>query len=155
MERIPKDSNITYLVFAIWDPLLFLIYLEMMEEEVRGKTMIQKKSTKQPDEMRQFDKGNMVMVRLGDTTFGKATFEPGWKWSESVKPIAKTDSCEMHHTFYQIAGKIHVVMDDGTEEEFQAGDVGMIPPGHDAWVVGDEPVVMVDISGMDTYAKKA
>lgn len=117
--------------------------------------MIQKKSFSTPDETRTFDKGKVENVTVNDTTFGKATFQPGWKWSESVKPIVKTESCQAPHTQYLISGRLHVVMDDGTEEDFEPGGVAFISPGHDAWVVGDEPVVAIDVTGMKDYAKPA
>ena len=114
---------------------------------------MQKKSLSQADETRTFDKGKLELVTVGEVTFGRATLEPGWKWSTCVKPLVKTKSCEAPHLQYHVSGRIHVVMDDGTEAEFGPGDVSMLPPGHDAWVVGDEPAVIVDISGMAEYAK--
>ncbi|MGD0078707.1 MAG: cupin domain-containing protein [Sedimentisphaerales bacterium] len=116
--------------------------------------LIGKRSMSKPDEKRTFDKGKLELVTLGDVTFGRATFEPGWKWSTCVKPIVKTASCEAPHLQYHVSGRIHVVMDDGTEQEFGPGDISLIPPGHDAWVVGDETVVVIDISGMADYAKR-
>ena len=116
---------------------------------------MQKKSMNSPDETRSFPKGKVELVTLGSITFGRATFQPGWKWSESVKPMAKTKSCEAPHTQYVISGRLRVRMDDGTEEEFGPGDVSVIPPGHDGWVVGNEPVVAIDITGMTNYAKQA
>ena len=113
-----------------------------------------KKSLKTPDETRTFPKGKVEIVNAGGITFGLATFEPGWRWSESLKPIVKTKSCLAPHKQYHISGRIHVVMDDGTEEEFGPGDVSILPPGHDAWVVGSEPAVVMDISGMGEYAKE-
>jgi hypothetical protein len=93
-------------------------------------------------------------VTIGGVTVGRATLEPGWRWSESVQPIAKTDSCEASHFQYQLSGVIRVRMDDGTEFESHAGDVTQFPPGHDAWVVGNEPVVVVDFQGMRDYAQR-
>jgi len=116
---------------------------------------MQKKTLSQPDERRAFDKGQVDLVSLGGVTFGRATFQPGWKWSTCVKPLAKTQSCQVPHLQYQVSGRLRVVMDDGSEQEFGPGDVGLIPPGHDAWVVGNEPVVAIDISGMVDYAKPA
>jgi len=107
-----------------------------------------------PDEVREFPKGRVEIVRIGGTTVGRATLQPGWKWSTCVKPIAKTNSCEAAHFQYQLSGVVMVKMDDGTELELRAGDVSLLPPGHDAWVVGDEPVVVVDFQGMVDYAKK-
>jgi hypothetical protein len=114
---------------------------------------MQKQNLSQPDELRTFDKGKVEVVSLGGITFGRATLQPGWKWSACVKPIAKTKSCQASHLQYHISGRLHVVMDDGTEEEFGPGDVSLLPPGHDAWVVGNDPVVIIDISGMVDYAK--
>ncbi len=114
---------------------------------------MQKKHIGSPDERRTFPKGKLELVKLGGVTFGRGTFEPGWKWSESVKPIAKTNSCQASHTSYHILGRLRVRMDDGTEQEFGPGDMSVIPPGHDAWVVGNEPVVILDITGMTEYAK--
>jgi quercetin dioxygenase-like cupin family protein len=114
---------------------------------------MQKKNLNSPDETRSFPKGKVELVTVGSVTFGRATLEPGWKWSEHVKPVAKTRSCEAPHTQYHLSGRLRVRMDDGTEVEFGPGDVGHIPPGHDAWVVGNEPVVMIDVTGLVNYAK--
>jgi len=108
-----------------------------------------------PDEVRKFDKGRVELVKVGGSVIGKGTFEPGWRWSTSVKPLAKTNSCEAPHFQYQISGTMKVVMDDGTTHECKAGDVSLLPSGHDAWVVGNEPVVVVDFQGMADYAKQA
>jgi len=116
---------------------------------------IQKKSMNKPEEIRNFPKGKVELVKLEGVTFGLATFEPGWKWSESVKPIVKTESCQAPHTNYHLSGRLHVKMDDGTEFEYGPGDIGIVPPGHDAWTVGDESAVVLDITGMVDYAKKA
>jgi hypothetical protein len=114
---------------------------------------MEKKSLARPDETRSFDKGKVELVTVNDVTFGRATLQPGWKWSTCVKPLVNTHSCEAPHLQYHIAGRLHVVMDDGTAQDFGPGDVSCIPPGHDAWVVGNDPVVLVDISGMRDYAK--
>ena len=106
-----------------------------------------------PDEVRKFDKGKLELVNIGGATIGRAVFEPGWRWSTSVKPIVNTKSCEAPHFQYHVSGTIKVLMDDGTEKEFKAGDVSLLPSGHDAWVVGNEPVVVVDFQGMADYAK--
>jgi hypothetical protein len=115
---------------------------------------MQKTNLSKPHEKRTFDKGQVELVSLGGITFGRATFQPGWKWSTCVKPLAKTKSCQASHLAYHVSGRLHVVMDDGTEQDFGPGDVSLTPPGHDAWVVGNEPVVMIDISGMVDYAKQ-
>ena len=114
---------------------------------------MQNKKMSQPDEKRTFEKGQVELVTLGDVTFGRLTFQPGWKWSTCVKPLAKTESCKASHLEYHVSGRLHVRMDDGTEQEFGPGEVALIPPGHDAWVVGNEPVVAIDISGMKEYGK--
>lgn len=115
---------------------------------------IQKRKFVEPDEVRVFENGRLELVTMGNITFGRATLQPGWRWATCVKPIAQTRSCQAPHLQYHVSGRLHVVMDDGAEEEFGPGDVSSIPPGHDAWVVGDEPVVVVDISGMAEYAKR-
>jgi quercetin dioxygenase-like cupin family protein len=106
----------------------------------------ERKNLDQPDETRTFENGKAQVVTLGDFSASRLVFEPGWRWSENVKPIAGTDSCQVLHTGYHVSGRLHVRLDDGTEEEFGPGDAYVIPPGHDAWVVGDEPVVSVDMS---------
>jgi hypothetical protein len=116
---------------------------------------MQKKRLAQPDETRTFPLGQLELVTLGGVTFGRGTFQPGWRWSTSVKPLVKTASCEAPHLQYHVSGKLHVQMDDGNEMEFGPGDVSLLPSGHDAWVVGNEPVVVIDISGMEHYAKPA
>jgi hypothetical protein len=104
-----------------------------------------------PDEVRTFPKGKLEIVNIGGAVIGRATFEPGWKWSESLQPIAKTKSCEGPHFQYHVSGRIMVQMDDGTQIEAKAGDVSLLPSGHDAWVVGNEPAVVVDFQGMVDY----
>ncbi len=113
------------------------------------------KSLNQPDETRPIPNGNgkVEVVNLGGATVMRATFEPGWKWSEHVKPIAQTESCQVAHTGYIVSGRLHVRMDDGTEVEMGPGEASITPAGHDAWVVGDEPVVFLDFAGAATYAK--
>jgi hypothetical protein len=112
------------------------------------------KSFSKPDEVREFPKGRVELVNIGGATIGRATFQPGWKWSTSVQPLVKTKSCEAPHYQYHVSGKLMVKMDDGTVLECNPGDVSLLPQGHDAWVVGDEPAVVVDFQGMIDYAKK-
>jgi hypothetical protein len=112
---------------------------------------IQKKNLSQPDEVRTSEKGIMELVTLADITIGRATLQPGWKWSTSVKPLFDHDSCQASHLQYHVSGRLHVVMEDGSEEEFVSGDVSLIPPGHDAWVVGEDPVVVIELSGLVHY----
>ncbi|TXH20058.1 MAG: cupin [Chitinophagaceae bacterium] len=106
-----------------------------------------------PDEVREFPKGRLELIKIGGVTIGRGIFQPGWRWAESVKPIANTNSCEAPHFQYHVSGILHVVMDDGTAFDCKAGDVSLLPPGHDAWTVGDEPAVVIDFQGMIDYAK--
>ncbi len=109
-----------------------------------------------PEEVRPFEggSGQLNLVNLQDGPVGRAIFQPGWKWSEHVKPIAKTDSCQAAHTCYFLAGRMHVVMDDGEELEYGPGDFAVMPAGHDAWIVGDEACVVIDWQGFADYAKR-
>lgn len=107
-----------------------------------------------PDETRTFDKGELAVITLGTATVGRGTFQPGWKWSECVKPLAGTDSCEAAHLGYVAAGRMHIEMDDGATTEAGPGDLVDIAPGHDAWIVGDEPCVFIDFEGASNYAKR-
>lgn len=93
------------------------------------------------------------MLNVDGATVGRLTFQPGWRWSKDMKAAAKTASCEAPHFQYHIAGKLKIKMDDGTEFEAGPGDVTCLPSGHDAWVVGNEPVVVVDWHGATNYAK--
>ena len=108
-----------------------------------------------PDEVRDFPKGRVELVTIGGAVIGRAIFEPGWRWATSVQPIAKTKSCEAPHFQYHVSGVLRVKMDDGTELDCKAGDVSLLPSGHDAWVVGNEPAVVVDFQGMLDYARSS
>lgn len=114
-----------------------------------------RKSFESPEETREFEagKGRLDLVDLDARPVGRAVFEPGWKWSEHVKPIAQTDSCQAAHAGYCVSGHLMVVMDDGEKQEYGPGDVMSVPPGHDAWTVGDEPCVMIDWQGFAEYAE--
>ncbi len=120
-----------------------------------ASTALEVKNFDSPDETRPFEgKGQAEVVNVAGQTIGRGTFEPGWRWSEHVKPIAQTDSCESPHFLYTLSGRMHVAMNDGTEGEVGPGDVALIEPGHDAWVVGDEPVVTIDFGPSPAYAKR-
>jgi len=106
-----------------------------------------------PDETRTFGHGRIDILNTASGVVGRLTIEPGWRWSNDVKPIAGTDLCQAPHFAYHVAGTLHVRMADGTEFDVTPGDLVRIPPGHDAWVVGDEPVVEVDFNGATDYAK--
>ncbi|MDO8585851.1 MAG: cupin domain-containing protein [Armatimonadota bacterium] len=112
------------------------------------------KSFKSPDEVRTFEKGKLELLHIGDGVVGRLTLEPGWRWSEHVKPIAGTEWCEAPHFQYQVAGCMHIVMADGTEFDSEPGMVTKLPSGHDAWVIGDQEVVVIDWAGASNYAKE-
>jgi quercetin dioxygenase-like cupin family protein len=113
------------------------------------------KSLNSPDETRPFAaKGRAEVVNVDGVMVGRGTFEPGWRWSEHVKPIAKTESCQAAHVAYIVSGRMRIKMEDGTEGEVAPGDVMVAGPGHDAWVVGDESCVMVDFgASVGQYAR--
>ncbi|SNS16125.1 MFS transporter [Actinomadura mexicana] len=119
-----------------------------------GPIMIEIKSIEKPDDRRDFPRGHLEIANLSGLVFGKATFEPGWRWTESVREIAGTDLCEVHHNGYVVEGRMHILTRDGVEQEVGPGDVFVVAPGHDAWVVGDEACVVFDFAGgMGEYAK--
>lgn len=115
-----------------------------------------KKSFSAPDETRAPDKTNVAVVDLGSAKVAQLTVQPGWSWSSCVKPVVGGDSCQVHHVGACISGHMKVRHDDGTEVDIKAGDAYVIEPGHDGWVVGEEPVVMYefDNTAAATYAKK-
>jgi quercetin dioxygenase-like cupin family protein len=106
----------------------------------------------QPTEVRQFEKGRFELYRVGPATIGRATYEPGWRWSQHVGPMVGAASCEVEHVGLVLSGQAMAKMDDGTEELIKAGDFFYISPGHDSWVVGDEPYVSLHILGSEDYA---
>ena len=105
-----------------------------------------------PDETREFEKGRFDVVKMGDIVIGRASYEPGWKWSVHVGPQIGAKSCEVDHVGLVVSGRVGVRMDDGREIELEAGDLYAIGPGHDSWVVGDEPYVSLHFMGADEYA---
>lgn len=107
-----------------------------------------------PDEIRSFGKGRLELIKIGGGVVGRLTLEPGWRWSEHVRPVAHTEWCEEPHFQYQLSGRLHIQTADGMEFETHAGEVTALPSGHDAWVVGDEAVVLIDWSGASNYAKQ-
>jgi hypothetical protein len=106
------------------------------------------------DEVRKFDHGKIELVTMERGTIGRLTLQPGWRWSTHVKPIVKTEWCEAPHFQYLVSGKLRVKMSDGKEFDLESGSVSHLPTGHDAWVVGNEPVVVVDWYGATEYAAK-
>jgi len=114
-----------------------------------------KKSFDSPDESRSIGKGEVNVVSFDTATAARATMNAGWRWSTDVKPIVGTDSCQADHLGYGLSGRLHVVTDDGVEAEIGPGDAYVVHPGHDAWVVGDEPFVGLEFQSKtaETYAK--
>jgi mannose-6-phosphate isomerase-like protein (cupin superfamily) len=105
-----------------------------------------KKCFASPDVYRKSNRGQVELATVEDVTLARITLQPGWKWSETIRPKVQTEQCPMHHTQCVISGRLKVVMDDGAQMEVGPGDFASIPPGHDAWVVGDEPFVCIDFS---------
>jgi mannose-6-phosphate isomerase-like protein (cupin superfamily) len=105
---------------------------------------IEKKNFYQPEQTKQIGRVKVEIITMGRLNFQRDTAEPGWRWSEDVKPVAKTESCQVNHLLYVISGRLRVRMNDGKEMEFNPGDMGLIPPGHDGWTVGDKPVVWLE-----------
>jgi len=124
----------------------------MPQTAVATQARAELKSFGKPDEVREFPKGRLELIKIGGATIGRAVFEPGWRWATSVQPIVKTSSCEAPHFQYHVAGVLRIRMDDGAEFDCRAGDVSLLPSGHDAWVVGNEAAVVVDFQGMLDYA---
>lgn len=114
---------------------------------------VEYKDFQTPDEVRTFEYGKLELLHIGGGVVGKLTLAPGWQWSEHIKPLAGTEWCEAPHFQYQVSGRLHIVMSDGTEFDSIAGMVSFLPSGHNAWVVGDEPVVLIDWAGVGNYAK--
>jgi hypothetical protein len=113
------------------------------------------KTFAKPDETTEFPSGKAELLKIGGGSVGRLTFHPGWRWSKDVRPIAKTESCTAPHFQYHLAGRLAIQMDDGTEFIAGPGDVTALPSGHDAWVVGEEPVVVIDWFGASNYGKQS
>jgi hypothetical protein len=123
-----------------------------MTDGTAGRTT-EHRNFSDPVEVREFAHGRLELLNLGGGEVGRLTLEPGWRWSNDVKPLAGTDLCEAPHFSYQLSGRLGWVMEDGTEFETVAGDVAYVASGHDAWVLGDDPVVVVDWNGATHYAE--
>jgi len=111
------------------------------------------KSFNKPDEVRKFPHGQIELVNINGGTVARSTYQPGWKWSTSIKPVVKTDSCQVQHFGYLVSGAMRVRMDDGSEFDMHPGEVFSIPAGHDGWVLGNEPAVFVDFGDMHDFVK--
>ncbi len=128
----------------------------MKEQQIAEMVQVEKSEAKNfenADQVREFPHGRLELVKIGGLIVGRAKLQPGWSWSEDVQPIFKTDSCEAAHFMYIISGVMRVRMDDGKELECRAGDICLIAPGHNAWVVGNKPVELVDAQGMSMFAE--
>ena len=109
---------------------------------------MQKKRFSSPDQVKNLPKTKMEIINVAGSPLVQITYEPGWKWSENIKPTVKTESCQVHHILYALSGRLMVVMSGGEKIELTPNDVIDIPPSHDAWVVGSEPFVALDIAGL-------
>jgi hypothetical protein len=107
--------------------------------------VLEKKSLNQPEQTQNIGRVKIDTVTVGNLKFQRFTASPGWQWSKDIKPVAKTESCQVHHVLYLISGRLNARMNDGQEIEFYPGDVGSVPPGHDGWVVGTVPAVWLEI----------
>ena len=125
-----------------------------MANSITVKTL-QAKSHSSPDETRTPNKTRVEVVHLEGFTIGRFNFEPGWRWSECIKPVVKTDHCQASHVGYAVSGRLTVRMKDGTEKTISAGESYTIPPGHDAWVDGNQPFVGIEVMSADIYARPA
>jgi hypothetical protein len=121
--------------------------------EVAEMASLESRDFDTPDETRTPDKTRVELVGLSGGQIGRYTFQPGWSWSECIKPVAKTESCQVEHLGYMVSGRLHVEHEDGSTRDLAAGEVYRIAPGHDARVVGDEPAVFVEFQGAAHYAE--
>ena len=112
------------------------------------------KSHDKPDEVRTPKKTRIEVCRLGDFTIGRFIMQPGWRWSECIKPVVKTDSCQVGHVGHAVSGRITIRLTDGSQKTIAAGESYTIPPGHDAWVEGNEPFVCIEVMSAEQYAKQ-
>lgn len=115
----------------------------------------QVKSHNAPDEVRAPDKTRVEVLQFDGYTIGRFKFQPGWRWSECIKPVVKTEKCQLSHVGHAISGRLKVRMQDGTEKSISAGESYTIPPGHDAWVEGDEGFVGIEVLSADVFAKSS
>ena len=115
---------------------------------------LRRKSLRRPDELRPLGRGHLELVELGEAAIGRVTYQPGWRWSEDLRPVVGTASCEVHHLGVVLSGHLRVEMADGSAMDLTPDDVFEVPPGHDAWVVGDEPFVAVDSLGRRYFGRR-
>jgi class 3 adenylate cyclase len=120
---------------------------------LRAMSGIEIKSHREPDETVSFEHGSVDLMKVGTLTIGREVLHPGWRWATHVKPIVRTEWCEFHHITYVLAGRLEIETRDGERREVVAGDVYDVAPGHDAWVLGDEPYVAIDFQGIENWGK--
>jgi hypothetical protein len=128
--------------------------MERDQPIAKGMEKVEQRNFDEADEVRDFPKGRLGLLHVGGRAIGRAVLEPGWRWSESVRSVAKSKSCEAPHLQHHAAGVLGVRKDDGTEFECRPGDISLLPPGYDAWVVRNERVVVVDFHGVADYATR-
>lgn len=109
---------------------------------------LEARDTRKPDDTRQYEKCTASLVNIGGTKVGRLRLEPGWKWSTHMGSPLGLESCKVPHFQYHVSGVVHFVMDDGTSRDIGPGEVSFVPAGHDAWVVGEEPVEIIDFQGL-------
>jgi hypothetical protein len=134
-------------------PLHLKGYLHSGVWEVARGPDVEAHSMQAAEDVRWFDKGHMKVVKIGGQAIGRGEFEPGWKWSESVSDIAGTETCQLSHTGFVVTGSMRIKMDDGEEFDIKAGDAVSIAPGHDAWTLGDQSCVVIEIQSAAEYAR--
>ncbi|MFC5175283.1 cupin domain-containing protein [Nocardioides taihuensis] len=126
----------------------------MGTEQMTRRQTVEQADFATPDEVRAFERGRAEILSIGGTEIGRLVLEPGWRWSDHVKPVAGTELCEAPHFQYHVSGTLRIRTEDGRELDATPGQVTSLPAGHDAWVVGDEPVVVVDWFGASHYAEQ-
>ena len=136
----------------IMKKLTLLVAIAGFAFAVNAQTVVTK-NLNSPDQTTPFEKGMMETVTVAGITLHQMTFQPGWKWSDHIKPTVKTESCPKRHLMYMVSGKLKLVMNDGTQVELVPGDFTVIEPGHNAWVIGDEPVVALEMAAIENAAK--
>jgi len=150
----PRHTTVSFLLHPPHNGFIMRLLIGLPYMSGYNSPKPKAKQFGQPDELRKFKRGKLQLINLGMSTIGRVVYEPGWRWSKHVKPIAKTKSCEASHFLYHVTGVLHIRMDDGTEMDVGPEEVSWVPPGHDAWVVGEEPVTLIDFQGMVDYAKE-
>jgi quercetin dioxygenase-like cupin family protein len=157
-SALPETTGFAETLAALCDEPAVFRNLDLVREDDMGTpdASLLVKNFDSADETREFESGSgcLEVVQAPSGAVGRAVFEPGWRWSTHVKPIAGTDSCQVSHIGYCISGRMHIRMDDGTECEVGPGDFMQCPPGHDAWTVGEEACVLVDWAAAAEYARR-